>query len=87
MMKEYDDDDSDVYQQHSFYRRSSVSEVNCSLKSFCEYEDQGDSVRQIANILHVVECMVMMVRSELQFSPTYFLKFHIEVSVQIGLVE
>ncbi|KRY21429.1 hypothetical protein T12_10574 [Trichinella patagoniensis] len=57
------------------------------LKRFCEYEDQGDSVRQIANILHVVECMVMMVRSELQFSPTYFLKFHIEVSVQIGLVE
>ncbi|KRY08613.1 hypothetical protein T12_14001 [Trichinella patagoniensis] len=54
MMKEYDDDDSDVYQQHSFYRRSSVSEVNCSLKSFCEYEDQGDSVRQIANILHDV---------------------------------
>ncbi|XP_003379482.1 conserved hypothetical protein, partial [Trichinella spiralis] len=27
MMKEYDDDVSDVYQQHSCHRRSSVAEV------------------------------------------------------------
>ncbi|KRX13195.1 hypothetical protein T07_12525, partial [Trichinella nelsoni] len=27
MMKEYDDDVSDVYQQHSCYRRSSVAEA------------------------------------------------------------
>ncbi|KRY34792.1 hypothetical protein T01_2372 [Trichinella spiralis] len=30
MMKEYDDDVSDVYQQHSCHRRSSVAEVNNS---------------------------------------------------------
>ncbi|KRX21730.1 hypothetical protein T07_10934 [Trichinella nelsoni] len=98
-MKERDDDVNVVYQQHSCYRRSSVAEANCSLKSFCEYENQEDSVgctvisfifcnmsvlqcfndvsldeiiviSQIATILHVSECMVMMVRSELQFSPT-----------------
>ncbi|KRX52151.1 hypothetical protein T09_9413, partial [Trichinella sp. T9] len=71
-MKEHDDDVSGVYQQHSCHRRSSVAEANCSLKSFCEYEDKEDSVGCTVisfifcnmSVLQcfndVIECMVMM---------------------------